>query len=156
MSDNTTVPWRVGRSFAIHVYASDVPVATFHTATDAHAAVKAHNQQAELKAEVEHLTGILQAVMDVEERHSATIARVKALHTSKDNGLDVAWCANDMHGWPCPTIRALDAPTEPAPDSAPEPDAPARVAGPTPEAFGEGLGQGWPTLPEEPGTEATP
>ena len=38
----------------------------------------------------------------------ATIERVRALHTSKDNDRDVEWCAHDMHGWPCPTIRALE------------------------------------------------
>lgn len=35
------------------------------------------------------------------------IERVRALHVSKDNDRDVEWCAHDMHGWPCPTIRAL-------------------------------------------------
>jgi len=43
MSDNTAVPWRVGTHYPIHVYAGDVPVGTFHTSMDAHAAVKAHN-----------------------------------------------------------------------------------------------------------------
>jgi hypothetical protein len=44
MSNHTTVPWRTGHHFGIHVYTVDnVPVATFHTAMDAAAAVRAHN-----------------------------------------------------------------------------------------------------------------
>lgn len=35
--------WRVGTHYAIHVYSGDVPIATFHTAADARAAVEAYN-----------------------------------------------------------------------------------------------------------------
>jgi hypothetical protein len=39
----TWTPWRVGRHYGIHVYADDVPIATFHTAADAALAVAAVN-----------------------------------------------------------------------------------------------------------------
>jgi hypothetical protein len=37
--------WRVGDHYGIHVYAGDVPVATFHTAADAAVAVAAVNDR---------------------------------------------------------------------------------------------------------------
>jgi len=70
------------------------------------------------------------AMQDERDEALATIARVRALHTSKDNDRGVEWCAQDMYVWPCPTIRALDVPAEPASTS------PAA----TPDGFGDWLG----------------
>lgn len=39
--------WRVGRSYDIHVYAGDRPVATFHRPEDAYRAVQAANSPTE-------------------------------------------------------------------------------------------------------------
>ena len=38
-------PWRVGRSYGIHVYSEDVPIATFHQPADAQLAVAAVNSR---------------------------------------------------------------------------------------------------------------
>ena len=44
--------WRVGAHYGIHVYDGDVPIATFHTAADAAAAVAAHNLLAAVDPEL--------------------------------------------------------------------------------------------------------
>lgn len=60
--------WRVGQHYMIHVYEGDRPVATFHTAADARAAVTAHNDHAALLAHVERLEQQADAVKKIIER----------------------------------------------------------------------------------------
>lgn len=56
MADNSSMRWRVGRSYGIHVYTdsgdktADVAVATFHDPEDAFVAVQEHNASLEQRS----------------------------------------------------------------------------------------------------------
>jgi len=111
------------------------------------------------EAELTHVTQnrVRQANALIAERDQAlaTIERVKALHRNEwdDNTSAPIRCVHDGKPWPCPTIRALDAP-EPATNAAerpadtpepPGPDAaPWKAAQPTPvpPGFGSWIGSG--------------
>jgi hypothetical protein len=55
---HTDQPWRVGQHYGIHVYAGDVPIATFHTVSDARRAVEDHNAT----DDVRHLLAVADAL----------------------------------------------------------------------------------------------
>jgi len=96
----------------------------------------------QLRAEIERLHAELRNLrteIPVGVAAVAAIERVRALHRPRWTPLTGDACAADMqHDWPCPTVRALDASTEPAPELERGPDAPTGVA--PPDGWGEGLG----------------
>lgn len=87
-ADSAGEAWRVGRSYGIHVYCGDRPVATFLDAADAERAVADHNagvrggddqareRLANVLAELDVLTGELVPVA-FGERYLDTLARIR-------------------------------------------------------------------------------
>ena len=79
MSDNTTVPWcSIGNCVYTRGTHDDVPVATFHTSIDAHAAVAAHNaalahSKDDLDLTADDMDTLMEAGEPVEVTGSGTI-----------------------------------------------------------------------------------
>lgn len=70
--DDDEVPrpaWRVGEHYGIHVYEGDRPVATFHTAVDAHVAVQAYNAFGKVEPSAPETPGEV-GVLDVIEANA--------------------------------------------------------------------------------------